>query len=164
VGIGAITFHRFCGTERFAIDEAVLLLVEGDEDRSPSISFNFKAEATPNLTTIPEDESLQGLPSGEFNVYVPVLDISRLVGRVFSIPRGDLDGNWLARIYFVDHRPARDCTVRVHERDAHRFRVTADGYCTDFNYCGGSKPDTRFALDAWFALPPNTSLERMRER
>jgi hypothetical protein len=151
MGVGTITFHRFNGTERFAIREAVLYLLKGDA--SPSMSFDFKAEGAPIVTSVPDDaESLRGSPSGEFNVDVPVLDVSHLVGRVFTIPLGDPDGDWLARIYYVDHNAARNCTVRVLERDGDRFRVTVSGYCTDFNYCDGSKPDTRFMLDAWFAL------------
>jgi hypothetical protein len=150
VGVGTITFHRFCGTEVFALRKAELFLLDGDGHSQ--LAFDFEADDTPTLTTVPETESLSASPGGEFNVDVSSLDVNRLVGRVFTIPHGDDDGHWLARIYYVDHNAAKNCTLRILERDGDRFRASVNGRCTDFNYCDGSKPDTRFSLEAWFAL------------
>jgi hypothetical protein len=85
-------------------------------------------------------------------VDVPSLDVSGLVGQVFSIPEGARDEEWLARIYYVEHDAAKNCTVRILERDGERFRVAVDGYCPDLNFYDGSKPDTHFVLEAWFTL------------
>jgi len=148
MSVGTLTFERFNGVEQFAIRQADLFLL-GDEDDSPRLSFDFEADDAP-LKTLPDTESLHASPAGEFNVDVPSLDISGLVGQVFSIPRGDDDGDWLARIYYVEHDAAKNCTVRVLERDGDRFRVTVDGSCTDLNFYDGSKPDTHFVLEAWF--------------
>ena len=149
MSVGTLVFQRFNGTEQFAISKAELFLLEGDG--SPRLSFDFEADGTP-LTTLPDTESLRALPGGEFNVDVPSLDVGGLVGQVFSIPQGDDDGDWLARIYYVEHDAAKNCTVRVLERDGDRFRVAVDGYCTDLAFHDGSKPDTHFVLEAWFAL------------
>ena len=150
MGVGIITFHRFCGTEVFALRKATLLLLDGDG--YSQLAFDFEADDTPTLTTVPENESLSASPGGEFNVDVSSLDVSGLVGRVFTIPHGNDDGHWLARIYYVDHNAARNCTIRILERDGDRFRASVNGHCTDFDYCDGSKPDARFSLEAWFAL------------
>ena len=77
MSIGTLTFHRFNGTEQFAISKAELFLLEGDG--SPRLSFDFEADRT--LKTLPDTESLHALPGGEFNVGVPSLDISNLVGQ-----------------------------------------------------------------------------------
>lgn len=139
--------------EQFSVEEAELFLLEGDEDDPPRLSFDFMAGDTP-LATLPDTESLGAIPNGEFFVEVPVLDVKGLVGQVFSIPEGDSDGDWLARIYYCEHEPAYDCTVRVLKRKGDRFRVAIDGYCTDINFYDGSKPDTHFVLEAWFTLYP----------
>lgn len=146
---GTLTFQRFNGTERFAIERAELFFVE--REGSPWLSFDFDADRTP-LLTLPDTEALHALPGGEFNVNVPGVDLDGLVGKVFSIPHGDDDGDWLARIYYVEHDAAKNCTIRIVERDADRFRIAADGYCTDLNFYDGSKPDTHFVLEAWFIL------------
>lgn len=151
MSVGTLAFHRFNGTERFSVAKAELFLLKGFEGSPPRLSFDFEADSTP-LETLPDTESLRALPNGEFNIEVPSLDLSGLVSQVFSIPHGDLDGDWLARIYYVEHDAASNCTVRVLEQDADRFRVSVDGYCTDLNFYDGSKPDTHFELEAWFAL------------
>jgi hypothetical protein len=151
MSIGTLSFHRFNGSEQFSIAQAKLFLLKGYEDDSPHLSFDFEAASTP-LTTLPDTEPLHALPSGEFNVDVPTLDVSNLVGQVFSIPEGNSAGDWLARIYYVEHDAARNCTLRVLEWNGDQFRVSVDGYCTDLNFYDGSKPDTHFVLEAWFAL------------
>jgi hypothetical protein len=150
LGVGTITFRRFCGTEVFALRKAELLLLKGDG--YCRLGFNFEADEVPTVTTVPEVESLSGSPGGEFNVEVASLDVRSLVGQVFTIPHGEDDGHWLARIYYLDHCAAKNCTLRILERDGERFRASVNGSCTDFDYCDGSKPDTRFSLQAWFAL------------
>ena len=151
MSVGLLTFQRFNGIEQFAIQQAQLFLLDGYDQCSPCLSFDFTADASP-LATLPDTESLHASPSGEFNVYVPNLDVENLVGQVFSIPRGAVDGDWYARIYYVEHDAANKCTLRVLERDGERFRVAVDGYCTDLNYYDGSRPDTRLELDAWFTI------------
>jgi len=151
MSVGALTFERFNGIEQFTICRAELFLLDADEDDTYRLSFDFEATGSP-LKTLPDTESLHASPGGEFNVEISNFDLARLVGQVFSIPHGDDDGDWLARIYYVEHDAARDCALRVLERDEDRFRVTVDGYCTDLNFYDGSKPDTHFVLEAWFTL------------
>lgn len=151
MSIGILSFHRFNGTEQFSISRAEVFLLREYEGNSPRLSFAFEVDSIP-LATLPDTEPLCALPNGEFNVDVSTLDVSGLVGQVFSIPEGDSDGDWLARIYYVEHDAARNCTLRVLERNGGQFRVSVDGYCTDLNFYDGSKPDTHFELEAWFVL------------
>lgn len=151
MSIGTLSFHRFNGTEQFSIAKAEVFLLKGYEGDPPRLSFDFEAEGIP-LATLPDTESLRAVPNGEFNVEVPTLDVAGLVGQVFSIPEGDSDGDWLARIYYVEHDAAKNCTLRVLEKNEEQFKVSVDGYCTDLNFYDGSKPDTRFVLEAWFVL------------
>src|SRR5262245_29002308 len=149
MSVGTLIFQRFNGVEEFTIRQADLFLLAGDEDHSPRLSFEFEADDTP-LKTLPDTESLHASPGGEFTVDVSSLDVSGLAGQVFSVPHGDNDGEWLARIYYVEHDAAKNCTVRVLERDGNRFRVAVDGHCKDMNFYDGPQPDMRFVLEAWF--------------
>jgi hypothetical protein len=151
MSVGTLTFDRFNGTEQFVIRQAELLLLSGYEDGPCRLCFDFEADDTP-LKTLPDTESLHASPAGEFNVSVPNLDITNLEGQIFSIPQGQNDGDWLARIYYVEHDAAKNCTIRVLKRAGDRFRVAIDGYCTDLNFYDGSKADTHFTLEAWFTL------------
>lgn len=148
---GTLTFHRFNGIEKFSLQQAELFLLDGDDESSPRLSFEFEA-AKPPLATLPDTEALRASPSGEFTIDVPSLDTDQLVGQSYTIPKGDVDGNWLARIYYVEHDAANDCIIRLLARDGDRFQVTIEGSCTDLNFYDGSQPDTRFVLEAWFTI------------
>ncbi len=149
--LGTLSLHRFNGLELFSIQQAELYLLEGDLDSSPRLSFDFEADEIP-LKTLADTEPLHAMPAGEFFVNVPTIDTNTLVGQAFSIPEGDCDGDWLARIYYVEHDSAKNCTIRVLEKNGDQFRVIIDGYCKDVNFYDGSKPDTHFVLDAWFVV------------
>jgi len=112
MSIGTITFQRFNGVEQFAIRQADLFAHEGED--STRLSFDFEAD-TPPLKTLPDTEDLGASPNGEFNIELESFDATCLAGNVFIIPYGDDDdGNWLARIYYVEHDAANNCKIRVH--------------------------------------------------
>ncbi len=152
------TFHRFCGTEVFALQSAEIMTFDLEEEElEPNLSLEFETigpAVVPDGAKIPEEHAIpeHHAPSGEFSMFIPNLDLDALIGNQLRIPEGTVAGEWLARIYCFEHAAGRNCTLRFLSRDGNQFKIQIDGECDDPVFYDGSKAAATFSIDAVFTL------------
>ncbi len=104
------------------------------------------------IQTLPDTAELAPQPNAE--VSLKKLDVSKMVGRQFSIPAAwdDEKQDHVSCLYYCEHGDLNKNVVRFLERQGNKFLVHWTATTTDVNYYDGSKPDTKVEIKAWFTF------------
>ena len=146
--LGTLTLERFDGREVFTISSATIFLGPAEE----GVHLSFDIETGIVLETLPDAEGYGREPNAEFNLNVAQHSWTEFVGQRFEIA-GGIDpetGDQATRLYYFEHEPTFDTVIHVLEQSAERYLVNIEGTCEDLNHYDGSKPRTRFRIEAWF--------------
>jgi hypothetical protein len=148
--VGTLILHRFNGDEIYRVCQAIMQAAL-DEDGDVALSLYVDTNVKP-VQTLPDTEELRQHPNAEVQVTLQKLDVSRLVGRRFSVPTAysEAKEDHVAGIYYCDHKDLNKNLVRILEQDRNKFLVHWTGTTGDMNYYDGSKPGTKVEIKAWF--------------
>lgn len=170
--VGTFVLHRFSGDEVYAVKSATITAsAEGD---AVDLFLYLDTRAKP-IKTLPDTAELDPRPNAEIHITLKKFDVSKLVGRRFSIPASwdDEKQDHIACLYYCDHGELDKNVVRFLERDGSKFLVHWTATTTDVNYYDGSKPNIKVEIRAWFTFKhlrkwasaePGTAPDRGRNR
>lgn len=148
---GTLVLHRFNGDEVFAIKSATIHATQ--EEGGVDLFLHVDTYVKP-LKTLPDSAELDGRPNAEVHITVKKLDVAKLVGRRFSVPKSYDDEKevHVSCLYYCDHGDLDRNVVRILEQDGSKFLVHWTGQCTDVNYYDNSKPQTKVEIKTWFTF------------
>ena len=149
--IGTLTLHRYNGDEIYAVSSAKIATAEGEYENEIAVSFEVETAKTPLEITSDAQEPYHN-PSAEWNLTCSEFDLDESVGRTFSIPEGDPEGEWLARLYYFEHEPIDNNLIEILAYDGDYLTVRITGTAMDVNIYDGSVPPTTVVLEARFPV------------
>ncbi|WP_020467825.1 hypothetical protein [Zavarzinella formosa] len=149
--VGTLALHRFNGDEVYAVKYPTITASE--EDGAVELLLYADTKVKP-VRTLPDTAELEPQPNAEVCITLKTLDVSRLVGRRFSVPASwnDEKQDHVSCLYYCEHGDLNKNVVRFLERQGNKFLVHWTATTTDVNHYDGSKPDTKFELKAWFTF------------
>jgi len=151
VETGTFVLHRFNGDEIYAVKTATL--VASAEEGAIELFLYVNTKAKP-IQTLPDTAELHEQPNAEVYITLKALNVSKLVGRRFSVPTSwsEEKEDHVSCIYYCEHNDLNQNVVRILEQQRNKFLIHWTGTTTDVNYYDGSKPDTNVEIKAWFTF------------
>jgi hypothetical protein len=148
---GTLVLHRCNGDEIYGVKSATITASE--EDGAVELLLYLDTKAKP-IQTLPDTAELDPQPNAEVYITLNKLDVSKLVGRRFSIPTSwsDEKQDHVSCIYYCEHGDLNRNVVRFLEQQGNKFLVRWTGTTTDVNFYDGSRPDTKVEIKAWFTF------------
>jgi hypothetical protein len=149
--VGTLVLHRFNGDEVYAIKSSTITACA--ENGAVELLLYVKTKAKP-VKTLPDTAELDPRPNAEVYMTLKKLDLSKLVGRRFSVPASfdEVKDDHVSCLYYIEHGDLNKNLVRFVEQDGNKFLVHWTATTTDVNCYDGSKPDTKFEVRAWFTF------------
>lgn len=149
--VGTFVLHRFNGDEIYGVKSATIDVFERDGAIELFLYVNTKVKP---VKTLPDTAELHTRPNAEVYITLKKLDVTKLVGRRFSIPESwsDEKGDHVSCIYYGEHNDIDRNVVRFLEQQGDKYLVRWTGTTTDVNYYDGSKPDAKVEIKAWFTF------------
>src|SRR5262245_63891424 len=83
IAVGTFVLHRFNGDEVYSVKEASMKAFTEDETINLFLYVDTKVKP---IQTLPDTEELKQNPNAELYIFLKKLDVSKLVGRRFSVP------------------------------------------------------------------------------
>lgn len=149
--IGTLALHRHNGDEIYAVSAAKIGTYEGERENEIILAFDVETEKTPLKISTDAEEPYHH-PSAEWNLTLSEFNLPAMVGNTYSIPNGDNDGEWLARLYYFEHEPIDDNSIEILAFDGNYLTVRITGTAMDVNVSDGSVPPTTVVLEARFPV------------
>lgn len=148
---GTFVLHRFNGNEIYAVKSARIEAFEEDGTIDLFLFVNTKAKP---LQTLADTEELKQRPNAEVYITLKVLNLSKFVGRRFSVPASwsEEKADHVSCIYYCEHNDLNQNVVRILEQQGNKFLIHWTGKTTDVNHYDGSKPETKVEIKAWFTF------------
>jgi hypothetical protein len=143
--------HRFNGDELYRFETAEMWAYVNQ----PGVTLWFKVVATDDAIQRCEDTAKMGRsPSAEVGIDLPKLNAGKLVGREFVISgtKSDDGDSCMSLLYYCEHEPLRENTIKVVSRDGDRFWLCLTAVVRDVNHYDGSKPPTRVEIEGEFVF------------
>jgi hypothetical protein len=149
--VGTLILHRSNGDEIYAIRSA--LLTASEEDGSIELVLYVDTESKP-IQTLPDTADLNPHPNAEVCVSLETLDVSKLVGRSFSVPTSwsEEKEDHVSCLYYFEHGDLNRNVVQFLEQRGSKFLVHWTGTTGDVNHYDRSQPDTEVEIKAWFTF------------
>ncbi|MBN9523821.1 hypothetical protein J0H58_35810 [bacterium] len=149
--VDTLVLHRFNGDEVYAVKSPTITASE--EDGAVELLLYVDTKAKP-IRTLPDTAELDPRPNAEVYITLKALDVSKLVGRRFSVSAAwdDEKQDYVSCLYYCEHGDLNRNVVRFLERQGNKFLVHWTATTTDVNYYDGSEPDTKVEIKAWFTF------------
>lgn len=139
---GTLVLERFNGREVYPITSAQLFVRKGRVllriETAPAVE-----QTTPKASTTPK-------PSADIWLKTAAFDSGTFAGSHHRIPRGEVDDDFVARLYYFDHQPIDDNDIRVAAADGGGFAITWSGVVADPDSYAAKTPKARLIIDAVF--------------
>ena len=148
---GRFILHRFNGDEIYRLESAVIFAYASNA----GVTVWFEARADDDAIRRCEDTDEMGMsPNAEVGIEVPEFDADALVGREFVLPgtTSDAEDSCMALLYYCEHEPLRNNSIRIVSRTEDRFWVRWTAVTKDVNYYDGSKRPTLVEIEGEFRL------------
>ncbi len=149
--VGKLVLHRFNGDEVYAVKSPT---ITASKDNGAVQLFLYLDTKAKPVQTLPDTAELDPRPNAEVYITLKKLDVSKLVGRRFSVPTSWDDEKQanVSSLYYCEHGDLNKNVVRFLEQQGNKFLVHWTATTTDVNYYDGSKPDTKVEVKAWFTF------------
>lgn len=159
--VGTLVLHRFNGVEIFALKSATITATEADGAVRLLLYVNTKQKP---IQSLPDTAEHHPWPNAEVYLTRKKLDVSRLVGRRFSVPAAysEAEETHVACLYYFDHGDLSRNVVRFLERRGNQFLVHWTGTTPDVNSYDGRKPATKVDIKGWFTFQHLRRWEKAR--
>jgi hypothetical protein len=140
--VGTLLLERFNGRELYPITSANLYVRKG--------RVLLRLETGPATEQTTPEGSSKAKPSADVWLKVDAFDPAHFAGSHHRVPRGEVDRDFVARLYYFDHMPIDDNEVHVVARKGNGFHVTWSGVVEDPDVYSGKTPKARLTIDAVF--------------
>jgi hypothetical protein len=119
--------HRFNGDEIYAVKSATL---EASEEDGAVELFLYVDTRAKRIQTLPDTAELDPRPNAEVYITLKKLDVSRLVGRRFSVPTSwsEATGDHVSCIYYCDHNDLNNFAVSARRPERKALSYNNYGY------------------------------------